>query len=104
MTEARQSETKTLPTSLPPPSLHMHLGRGLSSLAKSRHRFLLFDSQEEENDEEVQTALSESDLLSLFELPISNDGASSSSSNQTMNSRSMEDPKQNSRKRQLESV
>mmetsp|Transcript_2031 Transcript_2031/g.4153 ORF Transcript_2031/g.4153 Transcript_2031/m.4153 type:complete len:115 (-) Transcript_2031:406-750(-) len=67
-------------SSLPPPSMHMHLGRGLSSLAR-RCQFSWFETNEQDtvSDAETSNAMSESDLLSLFEIPLCNNNGISSS-------------------------
>ena len=50
-----------------PPSVHMHLGRGLSSLARSNHSSCLdLDSWRDEDMQTVRPSFSESDLSSLF--------------------------------------
>lgn len=92
---------------LPPPSLHMHLGRGLSSIAKSRRLVSWFDEGSQPaiqrpDEPEVRSALSETDLLSLFELPDSNE--SSSSNAMTSNAVLNEDSKQCPKKRTLETT
>ncbi len=47
-----------------PPSIHMHLGRGLSSLVRSRHTSC-FDL--DQHVELLRPSFSESDLSSLFD-------------------------------------
>jgi hypothetical protein len=57
------NETKVFP-----PSAHMHLGRGLSSRAKSRHTSCFdLDTCRDEDMLPVRPSLSESDLSSLFD-------------------------------------
>jgi len=92
---------------LPPPSLHMHLGRGLSSIAKSRRLVSWFDEgsqavKHRPDEVEERSALSETDLLSLFELPVSNE--SSSSMARSSNSALNEDPKLCPKKRALDTT
>uniref|UniRef100_A0A7S0QD48 Uncharacterized protein n=1 Tax=Cryptomonas curvata TaxID=233186 RepID=A0A7S0QD48_9CRYP len=51
-----------------PPSVHMHLGRGLSSLAKSKHSSCFdLDTCRDEDMQPIRPTFSESDLSSLFD-------------------------------------
>ncbi len=59
---------------LPPPSLHMRLGCGLSNRAKSQRCVSCFDDDIEQPSKRI--AISESDLLSLFDMPTSQEDIS----------------------------
>ena len=99
----RSDENKQASQTLapPPPSMHMHLGRGLSSISKSRRQISWFDDVPcQQLYEEERTALSESDLLSLFELPVSNEGASSTT--RSPNPGPIDDSKKCTKKRTLD--
>ncbi len=68
-----QTKRRKADSDLPPPSRHMHLGSGLAAFAKSRRTIALFDDRIDATWEEpAQTSMSESDLLSLFEIPSQN--------------------------------
>ena len=56
------------PTGIPP-SIHMHLGRGLSSLVRSRHTSCFdIDALRDEHVEQLRPSFSESDLESELKL------------------------------------